>query len=274
MTSISTTPPATQPLSWHDLQWCLRRAPRELLLAMKHFGAEVMVAGGYVRSCVTNEPINDIDCFVPSAEKALLLAMRLVGGDDTRIYKTDNAYTLKGFKTPIQIIHRWTFTDPQSAILSFDFTIARGAFWWKKSELVVNAATNETMKTGEWQSICDSRFYADLAAKRLIYCNPIRIEETGGSLLRVLKFYQRGYRIPLDSLGDVIARLMSGVRLEDVTNKGESGKCDEAQLSKVLTGLLREVDPNVDPSHIAHLPAESAKDEQKKQNEAAEGDVS
>ena len=29
----------------------------------------------------------------------------------------------------------------------------------------------------------------------------------------------------------------------------------EKQLAKVLTGLLREVDPNVDPEHIAHLPS-------------------
>lgn len=270
---MTTTALSTHPLSWHDLQWCLRRAPRELLSAMKHFGPEVMVAGGYVRSCVTNEPINDIDCFVPSKEKALILAMRLVGGDNTCIYTTPNAFTLKGFKTPIQIIHRWLFADPQSAILSFDFTIARGAFWWAKGTPLVDAATGKTTETGQWQSICDARFYADLAGKRLIYCNPVRIEEAGGSLLRVLKFYQRGYRIPLDSLGDVIARLMSGVRVSDVTNKGDSDHCDESQLSKVLTGLLREVDPNIDPSHIAHLPAESAKDSARTENEAAEGDA-
>lgn len=260
----------THPLSWHDLQWCLRRAPRELLFAMKDFGAEVMVAGGYIRSCVTNDPINDIDCFVPTKAKALELAMRLVGGDQTRIHESPNTFTLRGFRTPIQIIHRWLFADPQSAILSFDFTIARGAFWWSKEQ--VNEAGTVT-RQGQWESVCDSRFYPDLAGKRLIYCNPTRIEEVGGSLLRVLKFYQRGYRIPLDSLGDVIARLMSGVEGMEKWDRVD-GKVDEARLSKVLTGLLREVDPNIDPSHIAHLPAESAKDAQKTENEAAEGDVS
>lgn len=239
----------TNALAWHDLQWCLRRAPRKLLEAMKKHGRKVMVAGGYVRACVTNDHMNDVDVFVPSKDFGKELALELAEGDEKRIHSTDNAFTIKGYRHPIQIIHRWLFDDPQVAILSFDFTIARAAFWWTKTP------TEASPDHGKWESCADSRFYPDLAGKRLIYCEPVRIEEAGGSLLRVLKFYQRGYRIPLNSFGAVIARLISGVRLDNVTNKGREA-IDESQLAKVLTGLLREVDPNIDPTHVAHLPSE------------------
>ena len=113
-----------------------------------------------------------------------------------------------------------------------DDTLKKFGIWWNGKE---------------WESLIDDRFYSDLAGKRLVYCSPKRNEDAGGSFLRVLKFYQRGYRIPLDSMGAVIARLVGGVRMDQVNG--------EEQLAKVLTGLLREVDPNVDPTHEAHLPS-------------------
>jgi hypothetical protein len=244
----------TQPLAWHDLQWCLTRSPRKLLEAMRKHGSIIMVAGGYVRACVSNETLNDVDVFVPSKEFGHALARELVDGKDAKIHESPNAFTLRGFGIPIQIIHRWTFTNPVDAIQSFDFTIARAAFWWN-----ILGPDN-----GEWKSICDSRFYQDLAGKRLIYCQPQRIEECGGSMLRVLKFYQRGYRIPLDSLGFVIARLLTGLSLTqdkivenfDSERKDWHAKILEAEVGRVISGLLREVDPAIDPTHVAHLPSQ------------------
>jgi hypothetical protein len=101
----------------------------------------------------------------------------------------------------------------------------------------------------------------------LVYLQPIRNEDAGGSMLRVLKFYQRGYRIPIDSLGQVISRLMTGVDISRIhTEQKKFDKdseipglvFDEQQLSKVVTGLLREVDPLIDPAHVSHLPATEA----------------
>lgn len=247
------TTQSTSNLAWHDLEWCLRRAPRKVLEAMKKHGATIMVAGGYIRSCVTNEHINDIDLFVPSKEFAALLAIELSEGDDKRIHETENAFTIKGFRLPVQIIHRWTFTDPALCILSFDFTIARAAFWWLPDADIKDA--------GKWNTVCDVRFYPDLAGKRLIYCKPVRNEEAGGSMLRVLKFYQRGYRIPLDSLGAVIARLVRGVETLPEWDTDAEGKIDEPRIAKVISGLLREVDPNIDPTHVAHLPSEDGEPE-------------
>lgn len=229
-------------LEYQDMQWLLRRAPKNLLTLMKEVGPNIVAAGGYVRSVIANEPINDIDLFCPTQELAKEYAEKLSGR--FKIIETDNAYTVRnpgrrGFS--IQFIHRWIFDKPEDCLASFDFTIACAAFWFDGEK---------------WCSMCDDRFYADLASKRLIYRSPIRNEDAGGSMLRVLKFYQRGYRIPVDSLGAVMARMVSAVDFEDVALSARlNSTTREFQIAKVLTGLLREVDPNIDPTHIAHLPS-------------------
>lgn len=214
-----------------DLSWAIRRLPKALVALMKERPNQLVVAGGFIRSVIANEKIQDVDVFSPNKDCACACAVALAG-DNTKIIETDNAYTVPARPFSTQFIHRWVFEKPLDVVPSFDFTIAGAAFWWN----------------GEvWESFCNDRFYADLASKRLVYCAPKRNEDAGGSLLRVLKFYQRGYRIPLDSMGAVIARLMTGVRLDEVGT--------EEQMAKVVTGLLREVDPNVDPTHEAHLPS-------------------
>jgi hypothetical protein len=71
-------------------------------------------------------------------------------------------------------------------------------------------------------------------------------------MLRVLKFYQRNYRIPLDSLGAVIARLVGGVHWDEL-QRSRFGNRGEQGLAQVLTSLLREVDPLVDSDAIGHV---------------------
>jgi hypothetical protein len=247
-------------LTYHDLQFALMRCPRELLLTMKSdaFLGKVFVGGGFLRSIVAGEHINDVDIFTPSKSEAKTLAEHLVRlrlkkkierltAEEAEkrvkgsIYETDNALTLTCFEPTLQIIHRWTFADPHSVVTSFDFTCCCAAFWFDQSKT--------------WQSVCDPRFYPDIAAKRLIYRAPARVEDAGGSMLRVLKYYQKGYRIPIDSLGSVIARVVAGVNLKNQLDSND-GRPNEAFLAKVVTGLLREVDPAIDPRHVAHLPAE------------------
>lgn len=236
----------------HDLNWCVNRLPgrlRRLLEDKENPYGDTIIAGGFIRSCIAREELNDVDLFTPTKEGSLALANALAPDRDRAkneagllpgIHATDNAYTIPRPRPTLQVIHRWLFTTPEEAVNSFDFTIARAGIWYDRT-------------CARWKSICAETYYPDLAAKRLIYCSPERIEEVGGSVLRVLKFYQRGYRIPLDSLAAVVARLMSGVKDEKVRNS--EGGYDEVQLRKVLSGLLREVDPNVDPAHDAHLPS-------------------
>jgi hypothetical protein len=172
-----------------------------------------------------------MDLFCPTPELSLQFATELAKG--SKIHTTQNAHTVPRKRgIAIQFIHRWSYDAVSDLLQSFDFTIACGAFWYYDG----------------WRSLCHDRFYQDLAAKRLIYTSPKRNEDAGGSMLRVLKFYQRGYRIPLDSMGAVIARLIGGVR--------DIGGTTEDYRAHVITGLLREVDPAIDPTHIAHLPSE------------------
>lgn len=266
-----------QELTYHDLQFSLLRTPRPLLALMKEpqWAGKIFVGGGFLRSIVAGDPINDVDVFTPSAAEAEQLARELVvarlGRDGThlskvclgdgsepgfakgtelltesdeeiisrRIYRTPNALTLPIFQPAIQIIHRWSFKTGFDVADSFDFTCCCAAFWWGQESIVAPDLG--------WHSYCDDRFYPDVAAKRLVYRAPIRNEDAGGSMLRVLKYYQKGYRIPLDSLGAVMARMAMGLTLYH--------RLDEKETGRILTGMLREVDPAIDPQHLAHLPA-------------------
>ncbi len=240
-------------LTWHDFQFALMRCPSALLDAMKSpvWLGKIFVGGGFLRAIVAGDEISDIDVFVASPEAGAQLALELVrvkiGEQDNdagnancqkHIHKTDNALTLTCFKPVLQIITRWVFDKPQSVAESFDFTCCCAVFW-RSTEI-------------SWSSYCDERFYPDVAAKRLVYRNPVRNEDAGGSMLRVLKYYKKDYRIPLDSLGAVIARLALAV-YKSAYDRGES------EVATAITGLLREVDPSIDPTHVAHLPSEDVK---------------
>jgi hypothetical protein len=218
-----------------DLSFAVLRLPSNLKAIMKaeEWKNLIFVGGGYLRSIVAREPINDIDVFVRNEKDAELLAFKLAK-EKKGIYKTDNAFTIKG-KITIQIIYRWLFEKPEDVSNSFDFTICCAVIYFDGSR---------------WDSFCDGRFYIDLASKRLVYRSPIRNEDAGGSMLRVLKYYQKGYRIPLDSMGAVIARLIKGIDTSVMPLNNEAG------VAKIVTGMLRVVDPAIDPLHEAHLPSQ------------------
>jgi hypothetical protein len=211
----------------------------------------IFVGGGYLRSIVAGEKINDVDVFVSSKETAELLAYKLAR-EKSDVYVTDNAFTVKG-KLPIQIIHRWLFDDAEGVVNSFDFTVCAAAFYY--------APSGNSWKEG-WSSYINARFYQDLAAKRLVYQMPERNEDAGGSMLRVLKYYQKGYRIPLDSLGKVMARMVKEIRFDEFP-MGQTNAEYESYIAKLLTAMLVEVDPAIDPEHIAHLPNSEDVNEEK-----------
>lgn len=285
-------------LDYFDATNVLRRLPDKVVKALVIHATNVFIGGGFIRACIANEPANDVDLFVREPIFAGDLATILSGEErfsnkelidhvrrkadildleeltnfvssesipywlkidrlqvnrispHRNIWWSPNAFTVKGLGLPVQIIHRWTFQTPVDAIDSFDFTIAQAAIW--------NDGSKELGKG--WRSVCHPRFYQDVAGKRLVYCHPVRIEEAGGSTLRVLKFYQRGYRIPLRSFAGVIARLTMAVKNMD--------GMDENGRTKVLAGLLREVDPNTPETHAAYIQEDHPMFNEKDSNEA------
>ena len=235
-------------LNQYDLLLIRRRLPKLVIKALQSKGIKAFVAGGFIRSNVAHEICTDVDLFVPTIEMADQLVNSIRAGkehDRFNYVKTENAITLYDtFKAlpPIQVITRWFFDKPEDLVTAFDFTVCQAAVWWEGD------VTEEGKPFGNWLSLVSDTFYQDLAAKRLVYTSrtPLRDGEAGGSLLRVLKYYRRGYTIPITDLGLVLARICKGIK-ED--QWGDLYKNEEL-LGRVFGGLLREVDPLVDPDHI------------------------
>lgn len=273
-----------QALNQFDLFFIRNRLPRDVRDILVKYGAErrtvareeskssfdykaddakLFLAGGFIRSVIAKEEVNDVDLFASDKSLANQVANDLADKFKSRVYSSDNAYTVRAKPYTLQVIHRWTFPSPKECVDSFDYTVARAAVW----------ATQHYDLKGEpscatWDSVCDEGFYEDLAARRLVYRHPIREEAAGGSLLRLLKFYRRGYTAPLDTVAAVMARMtmkVDPVKIEQALDVGlasdEYAKAKEAQIAKVLLGLLHEVDPNSVTNDPAYVTKEEPTDE-------------
>jgi len=227
-------------LNKYDLAFAVTRLPKRVADLLKREGPKLFIAGGYLRSIVANETINDIDIFTDDKASAKRFAKELLDTNfHDKLVESPNAITLVTKPYVIQFITRWTFNRPEEVLPSFDYTIAKAALWYENKE---------------WKSSVDDNFYVDLAARRLVYTSPQRNEDAGGSIIRMLKFYQKGYRITLQSLAAVVARLNTGI-------KDPRAFEFESRMATLLTGLLVEVDPHSADSYIIRTEAE-AKGEQ------------
>lgn len=209
-------------LTAFDKRFVAERLPRDVRDLLKTYGPELHVAGGFIRSVIAGDEVKDIDLF--GRDKAQL---RNIAGalqalrPESKLHETDNALTLlTPNRLPVQFITRWTFDNASQLVDSFDFTVCQAAIWRNRG--------------GEWFTACGERFYIDLAGRRLHYTSPVREEEAGGSILRVIKLVRRGYSIQVDSLGRVIARLADAV-----DRQAQHGQ----DTGTIIAGLLREVDP-------------------------------
>lgn len=208
-----------------DLHYVVSSLPRDIRDLLKE-NPGFCVAGGFIRSTFAQEDPADIDIFGPSPEKILevaasLRAKRAMLQPMTRMHKTKNAVTITApGRIPIQFILRWTYSAPNDVLASFDFTIAQAVVWYAGE------------KNGGYQGKVGDGFYQDLATKRLVYLEPKRDEDPGGSMMRMRKFLKKGYHISPESMAKVIVRLNQGVKYDEAKEEW-----------KVIAGLLREVDP-------------------------------
>lgn len=243
-----------------QLTWCVRQLPKTLrsVLESGNF-PRVLVAGGFCRSVVSGEEPNDVDVWVPNvaAIGPLTCALGVQPKDEmtqemmVKVVSTDNATTLRDFDPVIQIIRRWTFSSPEDCLRSFDFTIAKAAIWFGSSDPEGLAASDQ-----KWHSLCDPRFYPDLAAKRLIYTSPQREEDEGGSMLRMLKFYNRGFQAPLSTIAAVIARAAKNIGVANSVQSrmaGHGSTFSEGEAAQLIESRLRVIDPADDPRDEGHL---------------------
>ncbi|RJQ44795.1 MAG: hypothetical protein C4534_06060 [Gaiellales bacterium] len=222
-------------LTDRDLHFVVTRIPRDVRSLMKKY-PQLVLAGGFIRATVAREKVSDVDMFGPSEEYLDKAATELALSRKGRVYKSKNAITvLAPPRMPVQFITRWLYDDPVGVVNSFDYTICQAAVYVR--DLGFKISDKQQYR---WESWCSPLFYPDLACKRLTYMAPERNEDAGGSILRMRKYLSRGYIIQADSMAMVIARLVKGVDWKDAKHWQ-----DEEYSSKVICGLLREVDPLV-----------------------------
>lgn len=217
-------------LTKNDLRYVVTRLPRDIRTLLTEHARKLYVGGGFVRATIAGEAPSDIDLFggdpVLLDAIAVTLQSRRPG---SKLHRSKNAITLiTPDRLMVQFITRWTFQNAHDLVASFDFTVCQAAIYRG------GHASNDP-----WRSSIGAGFYNDLAGRRLVYTSPVRIEEAGGSLLRVIKYVKRGYSIQVDSLGRVVARLSSAVKPGTHMVQTEEG------LGTVMAGLLREVDPSL-----------------------------
>jgi hypothetical protein len=221
-----------------DLERCFNQLPAEglwdLLTILRSKPGQLVVAGGFVRDSVLGETCRDVDVFAADADVAKRSALEFdqllhESGEEPLVKASRYAVTVKwnDAVAPVQFIHRRPFTDPSDVIKTFDFTVSQGSFWW----------------AGGWHSAVSDRFYEDVRAKRIRYTSPVREEEIGGSFLRVLKLYRRGYVASLDSLGKIVTRFARAWKVDGT----------EDELWKVLAVELRAADAGAESADHSNL---------------------
>jgi len=219
-----------------DMHYVISRLPKSVVEIMKKFN--LYLSGGFIRSIISGEKPSDIDLFGKNEGiiiEAVDYLTKYKWSDSAHITKTDNAFTIISVgRLPVQFITRWLYDDPVKLINEFDFTITQAVIWFSHTESYSNNQ-NEQIDSYKPYSICSPFFYSDLAAKRLRYTSPDRKEDAGGSILRVVKFLRRGYNIAPEDLSKVICQLLKGVK--------DNVDLRDKYLCKILTGLMREVDP-------------------------------
>jgi len=216
-------------LTKSDLNFVLSRCPKDIVKMIRLNPGKLFLAGGFIRATIAGEKCSDVDLFGSDKEFLKSKAKDLAYDRKGRFFSTDNATTiLAPPRYPVQFITRWLFSDAVSLINSFDFTVCQAAIWSEK------VAEDKII----FRSAISNLFYPDLAARRLVYTHPVRDEDVGGSMLRVIKYVKRGYSIQAPSLAGVVARLMSKVIINRIPDSDK-----ERGAAMVITGLLREVDP-------------------------------
>ena len=213
----------SQQLRQADLNICLSKLPQCLLNLLGVSPNRLVVAGGFVRACVAGETPSDVDVFLSEGSRVdashfLARQAASFSTGEPKISNTDRTSTV-WLPCPVQFCDSWTFEDPDDLLTQFDFTVTTAAFWWDGRT---------------WASTVGPFFYNDVAAKRLRYSCPDRVEVGGESLLRLLKFYRRGYTCGISDLGALVAHLVSYL----------GG--DEEVVRENVTKLLRDSDTSSD----------------------------
>lgn len=175
-----------------DVSSCAFLLPPDLMRCLIKWPNRLVVAGGFVRDVVAHERPKDIDVFIAGEDLAREVSDWFKSECGLDSVRTMHTITVKTKGCPTQLAWRWKLSTPAELVEGFDFTVCQAGVWWDGDQMRSTAAPS---------------FYKDLEQKKLVYATLGRDDDRGSALLRVLKFYQRGYRITLPSLSRVLAQL-------------------------------------------------------------------
>lgn len=209
-----------------DVEFVVGRLPADVVKMLKANGSRICVAGGFIRSVIAGEAPKDLDLFANYQANERELAKALAAERKVEVFVSENALTVPDHGLSVQFVTRWHYMDAnvEHVLEHFDFTICRGLVYFD----------------GEvWRGLIGDDFYADLAARRLVYTRPSDAEP-GGTLLRLVKFLQRGYNVQAPTIAEIVAKLAG-----DIANTRPNAEPDYDYVpADVVLSKLREVDPS------------------------------
>lgn len=231
----------TAPLSNQDVERCVRSLStiqREVLI---EYPEQTMVAGGFVRSVIAGDRIKDVDYFVPdlmTANKMVdfvygrMRTIEALAQSEAPRHDTEKAVTIAHKNYPwSQFIHKWVYEDPSEILALFDFTVCQAAFWYGLDK--------------RWRGICGSRFYPDLAARRLVYTNPIhRDDQDVRLILRIIKHLSLGYQLSGIDLAEVMTQIY--VNCHEAVTEAKSPQIPRGVVHEYLSKKIE--DASVSPT--------------------------
>lgn len=145
--------------------------------AASHFFPKgAFIAGGALTSAFTNMPINDVDIYFKTKEDFINAVGSAYEECLWCVAASDRAVTFVHQENVIQLMHFDFFNSAEDIFDAFDFTVAMAAYDIDKEEFVFQE---------DFFKHASQRFLRFHSGTRYPY----------GSLLRVLKYQQRGYTI-------------------------------------------------------------------------------
>lgn len=198
-----------------DLDKCVDQLPSGLKNVMMSPDAagKIFVAGGFIRSILRGEPVNDIDIYAATDELAKRL-LRLGATIHRSEYATTLAQPSNAFSTfgsnvtktsnvPMQVIKE-LYSDPIELIDSFDFSVCNAAIWREKNQ---------------WKSVISLYFYPDLASKRIRYTRKDADPAPARTLTRLIKYIQKGYNAAPDVVAEISFRAVKDTGAVSILTK-------------------------------------------------------
>jgi hypothetical protein len=174
---------------------------------------KVWVAGGAVRSWYSNEKISDIDLFFPNESERQKCLNFITGLGGITVYSNKNVDKVK-YKNKIFDFCKVYFSDPESTINSFDFTVTMASV--DKSD-----------------SYFGDSFFIDLASKRLaINTLPMPVS----TIMRLQKYIRRRYWICKEEMSKIVFAIQ-GIDLTQFINQNGQVEIPQDSDSGMFAGM-------------------------------------